>query len=144
MPLSSHPPDHDTEKDNEKDIETTTEAIAGVPVSEDAVRRGSVDPSVILKHAIDGDEALKAFANHQGPVVHIDEATNKRLLRKIDMNLMPVCCLFLLSLGERDCLVRKRWEEGEEELEIVMGLKAREKGTWISLSGGVEDVLMKY
>ncbi|KAE9965431.1 hypothetical protein EG328_009661 [Venturia inaequalis] len=93
MPLSSHPPDHDTEKDNEKDIETTTEAIAGVPVSEDAVRRGSVDPSVILKHAIDGDEALKAFANHQGPVVHIDEATNKRLLRKIDMNLMPIMCL---------------------------------------------------
>lgn len=94
MSLSSYPLpayDHDAEKDNEKDIETT-EAIAGLPITEGAIRNGSVDPSVILKHAVDGDEALKAFANHQGPVIHIDEATNKRLLRKIDMNLMPVCC----------------------------------------------------
>lgn len=105
MSLSSHPPPaynrNDSEKDNEKDIQTT-EAITENPVPEDsAVRNGSVDPSVVLKHAIDGDEALKAFANHQGAVIHIDEATNKRLLRKIDMNLMPVCLSFLLRVFDR-------------------------------------------
>jgi hypothetical protein len=97
MSLSSHPPyngeDHDLEKENEKDTHTT-EAIAGLPISEDAIRNGSVNPETILKHAVDGDEALKAFANYQGSVIHIDEATNKRLLRKIDMNLMPVCLPF--------------------------------------------------
>jgi hypothetical protein len=105
MSLSSHPPphfeDHDMEKEGEK--------IAGLPISEDAIRNGSVDPATILKHAVDGDEALKAFANYQGSVIHIDEATNKRLLRKIDMNLMPVCIhifTFLHSL-----LVEKKREE---------------------------------
>ncbi|TLD35012.1 putative MFS allantoate transporter [Venturia nashicola] len=96
MSLSSHPPlvyEPDTEKDYEKDVETTEAPGAGLPVMEDVIRKGSVDPSVILKHAIDGDEALKAFAEHQGAVIHIDEATNKRLLRKIDMNLMPIMCL---------------------------------------------------
>jgi hypothetical protein len=98
MSLSSHPPplaeDHDMEKEGEKGAQTT-EAIAGIPISEEAIRNGSVNPETILKHAIDGDEALKAFANYHGSVIHIDEATNKRLLRKIDMNLMPVCLWFL-------------------------------------------------
>ena len=44
----------------------------------------------ILKHANDADEAMKAFADHEGDVLVLDEATNKRLLRKIDLNLMPV------------------------------------------------------
>lgn len=56
----------------------------------DAIRNGSLDKSV-LQNAGDGDEALKAFASHQGEVIELDEATNKRLLRKIDWNLMPVC-----------------------------------------------------
>lgn len=55
----------------------------------DAIRNGSVDKT-ILQHAGDADEALKAFASHQGEVIELDEATNKRLLRKIDWNLMPV------------------------------------------------------
>jgi len=55
----------------------------------DAIRNGSVDKS-ILQHAGDGDEALKAFMSHPGEVIELDEATNKRLLRKIDWNLMPV------------------------------------------------------
>lgn len=38
----------------------------------------------------DGDEALKAFLNREGPPLVIDEATNKRLLRRIDLHLMPV------------------------------------------------------
>lgn len=56
----------------------------------DTIRNGSLDKSV-LQNAGDGDEALKAFASHQGEVIELDEATNKRLLRKIDWNLMPVC-----------------------------------------------------
>lgn len=55
----------------------------------DAIRNGSVDKN-ILQHAGDGDEALKAFMSHPGQVIELDEATNKRLLRKIDWNLMPV------------------------------------------------------
>ncbi|KAF2436073.1 putative MFS allantoate transporter [Tothia fuscella] len=47
----------------------------------------------ILKHSHDADEALKAFASHQGEVLHIDAATNKRLLRRIDLHLMPLLCL---------------------------------------------------
>ncbi|CAD0041738.1 unnamed protein product [Aureobasidium pullulans] len=58
----------------------------------DAIRNGSLDKSV-LQNAGDGDEALKAFASHQGEVIELDEATNKRLLRKIDWNLMPVMCI---------------------------------------------------
>ncbi|KAI4715698.1 putative MFS allantoate transporter [Aureobasidium sp. EXF-10727] len=58
----------------------------------DAIRNGSVDKS-ILQHAGDADEALKAFMSHPGEVIELDEATNKRLLRKIDWNLMPVMCI---------------------------------------------------
>lgn len=47
-------------------------------------------PENILKHSHDADEAMKAFAGHEGEVIHIDEETNRRLLRKIDWNLMPV------------------------------------------------------
>jgi len=55
----------------------------------DAIRNRSVDKN-ILQHAGDGDEALKIFMSHPGQVIELDEATNKRLLRKIDWNLMPV------------------------------------------------------
>jgi hypothetical protein len=55
----------------------------------DVIRNGSVDKA-ILQHAGDADEALKAFMSHPGEVIELDEATNKRLLRKIDWNLMPV------------------------------------------------------
>lgn len=47
-------------------------------------------PAKILKHSHDADEAMKAFLGHEGEVIHIDEETNRRLLRKIDWNLMPV------------------------------------------------------
>ena len=62
------------------------------------VEKESVSPKVtgtaseeVLKHANDADDAMKAFAGHEGEMLVLDEATNKRLLRKIDMNLMPVC-----------------------------------------------------
>ena len=47
----------------------------------------------ILKHVDpdDGDEALKAFAGHDGEVIVMTLEMEKKLLRKIDWNLMPVC-----------------------------------------------------
>ena len=47
-------------------------------------------PTEIIKHANDADEAMKAFQGHEGEVIVLDEATNRRLLRRIDLNLMPV------------------------------------------------------
>jgi hypothetical protein len=51
---------------------------------------GGARPSIV-KHAIDPDEAMKAFEGHEGEMLVLDAATNKRLLRKIDFHLMPVC-----------------------------------------------------
>jgi len=53
------------------------------------VRSGSVIPDKVLKHANDADEAMKAFEGHEGEVLVLDEATNKRLLRIIDWNILP-------------------------------------------------------
>ena len=48
-------------------------------------------PAQVVKHANDADEAMKAFEGHDGELLVLDEATNKRLLRKIDLNILPVC-----------------------------------------------------
>ena len=48
-------------------------------------------PAQIVEHATDADEAMKAFEGHTGELLFLDEATNRRLLRKIDLNIMPVC-----------------------------------------------------
>ncbi len=50
-------------------------------------------PAKVLKHSHDADEAMKAFEGLEGEAIMIDEATNKRLLRKIDMNIMPLLCV---------------------------------------------------
>lgn len=74
------------------DPEKGADLIPGV--SDDSVRAGSVVPAQILKHSHDADAAMKAFAKYQGGLIlQIDEATNKRLLRKIDWHLMPVSAL---------------------------------------------------
>lgn len=39
----------------------------------------------------DADEAMRAFAGYEGTGEMMDEATNRRLLRKIDLRIMPVC-----------------------------------------------------
>jgi len=46
----------------------------------------------MFKHADpnDGDEALKAFEGHEGENIVITPEMEKKLLRKIDLNLMPV------------------------------------------------------
>ena len=50
-------------------------------------------PQKVLKHSHDADEAMKAFEGHEGEALILDEATNKRLLRKIDLNIMPLLCV---------------------------------------------------
>lgn len=52
----------------------------------------SVQAAQILKHSHDADEALKAFQDNEGRI-EIDEATNKRLLRIVDWNLIPLMCV---------------------------------------------------
>ncbi|TFA98238.1 hypothetical protein CCMA1212_010035 [Trichoderma ghanense] len=42
---------------------------------------------------IDADEALNAVAGLDTAALHLDEETERRLLRKIDWNLMPLMCL---------------------------------------------------
>ena len=76
----------DTEKDVKLDPDVEKDLPA--PLAE-AIKDGRV-PDKVLKHSHDADEAMKAFAGHEGEIIHIDAATNKRLLRKIDWNLIPV------------------------------------------------------
>ncbi|KAM3074430.1 Allantoate permease, variant 2 [Clarireedia jacksonii] len=49
----------------------------------------------MFKHADpnDGDEALKAFAGHDGEMIVMTPEMEKKLLRKIDWNLMPMLCV---------------------------------------------------
>jgi hypothetical protein len=49
----------------------------------------NADINSYITHLPDADEAMKAFSDCPGQIV-IDEATNKRLLRRIDLHLMPV------------------------------------------------------
>ncbi|KAL8652181.1 MAG: hypothetical protein Q9210_002837 [Variospora velana] len=71
--------------DNEKIITGSTPGMEKEVLVQG--RRRSV-PGKIAKHANEADEALKAFAGHAEVSVELDEATSKRLLRKIDLHLM--------------------------------------------------------
>lgn len=53
---------------------------------------GEIKVVTELKHADpnDGDEALKAFVGHEGETIVMTPEMEKKLLRKIDLNLMPV------------------------------------------------------
>ena len=57
----------------------------------DVVADEKAIPQKVLKHSRqhDADEAMKAFGEGVERI-EIDEATNSRLRRKIDMNLLPV------------------------------------------------------
>jgi hypothetical protein len=73
---------HDASSDDpEKVTELTQKATFG---------EGELD-DVVFKHAnlADADEALKAFSGHEGETIVITPEDEKRLLRKIDLNLMP-------------------------------------------------------
>ncbi|KAI9668360.1 MAG: hypothetical protein M1831_001114 [Alyxoria varia] len=67
-----------------------------VPVgANEAIRR-------ISKHSHDADEAMKAYAEQEGVDLTIDEATNKRLVKKIDMNLLPIMCtVYMLNFLDK-------------------------------------------
>ena len=66
------------------------EAVTPIELENAAVRSGSGPPETVLKHANDADEAMKAFEGHEGEILVLDGATNKRLLNRIDRNIMPV------------------------------------------------------
>ncbi|KAF2195419.1 membrane transporter [Zopfia rhizophila CBS 207.26] len=50
-------------------------------------------PEKLLKHSHNADAAMKAMAEYEGQTIVITEETNRRLLRKIDMHLMPILCV---------------------------------------------------
>jgi ACS family allantoate permease-like MFS transporter len=54
----------------------------------------------ILKHSHDADAAMKAFEGYEGQTLELSEETNRRLLRKIDLHLMPVS----LCIPSRFCM----------------------------------------
>lgn len=66
------------------------DAAALEKVNRDAGLHEGHVPETVLKHSHDEDEAMKAFAEAEGVSLEIDDATNKRLLQKIDWNLIPV------------------------------------------------------
>lgn len=63
---------------------------AAPPPKVDAEKQ--VDPT-LEKHAHDADEAMQAIQDMQGEAIELDEATNKRLLRRIDWHMMPIMCV---------------------------------------------------
>jgi ACS family allantoate permease-like MFS transporter len=83
QPQQTVAPSHDPEKANDN-------VLPGTDLSESAIKSGHIVPEQIFKHSHDADAALKAFANYHGRIIEIDDVTNRRLLRKIDWNLMPV------------------------------------------------------
>ena len=66
------------------------ETVTPTEIENGAIRSGSAPPERVLKHANDADEAMKAFEGHEGEMLVLDGATNKRLLSRIDRNIMPV------------------------------------------------------
>lgn len=86
--------------DNEKEIEKHSldpEVEKNLPQPlADAIKEGRV-PEQVLKHANDADEAMKAFAGHEGQIIELTAEDNKRILRIIDWNLIPVCSMFHMA-----------------------------------------------
>ena len=72
--------------------EKEPEPYARVVKSNSAIDDGA-PPAKVLKHSHDADEAMKAFEDYEGEAMVIDEATNKRLLKQIDFNIMPLLCV---------------------------------------------------
>jgi hypothetical protein len=86
----------DVEKSNASSDVGKSNASSDVEKSPVSCSKGEVTPPSFIKHAIDPDEAMKAFEGHEGEALIVDAATNKRLRRKIDFYLMPVstaCCI---------------------------------------------------
>lgn len=58
-----------------------------------------VNMDKMLEQSHDVDDAMKAFVGHEGEVIEIDEATNKRLLRTIDWNLLPLSTILYMPIS---------------------------------------------
>ncbi|KAL9616126.1 MAG: hypothetical protein Q9160_008970 [Pyrenula sp. 1 TL-2023] len=82
-----------TEKTRDSGQAELDEKQVPSPIDVEKDRQYSNVDDAIVKHSYDADEAMKAFAGREGEVVHIDEATNRRLLRRIDWNMMPLMCI---------------------------------------------------
>ncbi|KAI9744585.1 MAG: hypothetical protein M1818_002114 [Claussenomyces sp. TS43310] len=85
----------DPEKNMDADLQLTPSPVEG-----DA-------PSVVLKHADrnDADEALKAFVGHEGEVIVMTPEMESKLLRKIDLNLMPMlCAVYCMNYLDKTCI----------------------------------------
>lgn len=96
------------------------EATDGRDVSPIAAGRMSTESAAaakkILEHSGDHDEAMKAFAN--GEVIEVDEATNKRLLRRIDRFMMPLMCVGMSSSAV-SCSHSRRWHTVSFRLAVL-------------------------
>lgn len=87
------PPSYDEKKIHSQDVEKT-------PATE--IADGTIVENKLLEHAGDADDAMKAFTQAQGDIVELDEETNRRLLRKIDWNLMPMmCAVYMLNFLDK-------------------------------------------
>ena len=60
-----------------------------IPLEHETSRDADAPP----RYERDADEALQAFAGLDGESLVIDEQTNRRLLRRIDLHLMPLMCV---------------------------------------------------
>jgi 2-polyprenyl-6-methoxyphenol hydroxylase-like FAD-dependent oxidoreductase len=69
------------------DEKVSVDMEKGSPLPAQTVEQAAAE--TILKHSVDADEALKALEGHDVTSVVLDEETNRRLLRKIDLNIMP-------------------------------------------------------
>jgi ACS family allantoate permease-like MFS transporter len=76
---------------DDKTDRSSADAEKGMDLApKETMREGDI---VILKHADpnDADEAMKAFIGHEGETIVMTPEMERKLLRKIDFNLMPVC-----------------------------------------------------
>ncbi|KAK8020440.1 MFS general substrate transporter [Apiospora arundinis] len=80
------PTGHTFAAPDEADIEKTGSAPDPKP---------DVQSGTVLKHADknDADEAYKVLVGHEGETIVITPEEEKKLLRKIDLNLMPLLCI---------------------------------------------------
>ncbi|KAI9692761.1 MAG: hypothetical protein M1820_009360 [Bogoriella megaspora] len=106
---TQQPPGTKTSHEHVHDAEMDEKVVQSQPPSyektlREQIRNGSVDEN-ILKHSHDADEALKALEGRGGRAIELDEATNKRLLRKIDFHLMPLLCItYMLNYLDKTTL----------------------------------------
>lgn len=84
-PADGHSPVPD---DGDADFEKTGSAPAAPP-------KPDVQAGAVLKHADknDADEAYKVLVGHESETIVITPEEEKKLLRKIDLNLMPLLCI---------------------------------------------------